>query len=246
MVLESIRFKTPVVRVRDKDANSQFYQQTLGFKLVSEENALAIFSSYANPETSFMIEESPAHRTRAPKGLTKHRQTIIQASSADEIEALLGNGACIKQLFKGEKGYAFEAESPQGFSYLLHAETDLTSLVPVEGRSFPSRPEVKGLSDYQITELALNVPDVALAKTFYDKLSLPLSLTFYAAEGDDLQAPAEEVWDLEYLEFQVPDAFDLRALEKHLTAQGHAVYLDKKARLLVLSDNSQIEIWLRK
>lgn len=53
-------------------------------------------------------------------------------------------------------------------------------------------------------------------------------------------------WDLEILEFQVSDSYDLLALKTYLEDKGCQVYLDKKARVLVLSDPSQIEIWFVK
>lgn len=45
-LMENITFKTPVLRVNDRDLNIAFYQNNLGLRLVSEENAIAIFSSW--------------------------------------------------------------------------------------------------------------------------------------------------------------------------------------------------------
>ncbi|SUN56115.1 C3-degrading proteinase [Streptococcus dysgalactiae] len=45
-LFKNLVFKTPVLRVNNRDLNITFYQKTLGLRLVSEENAIAIFSSW--------------------------------------------------------------------------------------------------------------------------------------------------------------------------------------------------------
>lgn len=239
-------FKTPVVRVFDKDANINFYKEVLGFKLVSEENAIAIFSSYDNPERTFIIEESPTYRTRAVNGTRKHHKTIIKVANASDIVALLGQGRAVDQVFKGANGYAFEATSPEGYTYLLHAEEDVTTLVAVEPDGFESPADFQGLSDFEVTQIILNVPDVAVAKAFYDDLNFPLEMGFVQAQGEDLQVNPDTVWDLEYLEFEVAKDFDLAALKGEFEAKGLEVYLDKKETVLVISDTSNIELWFSK
>lgn len=239
-------FKTPVVRVFDKDANINFYKEVLGFKLVSEENAIAIFSSYDNPERTFIIEESPTYRTRAVNGTRKHHKTIIKVANASDIVALLGQGRAVDQVFKGVNGYAFEATSPEGYTYLLHAEEDVTSLVLIDRPDVAVSEPLKGLSDFEVTQIILNVPDVEVAKAFYDELDLPLQIGFVKAEGEDLQVDPDTVWDLEYLEFSVEKDADLHALKAYFEGKGLSVYLDKKATVLVISDTSNIEIWFNK
>lgn len=246
MTLDQIAFKTPVVRVFDKDANITFYQENLGFKRVSEENTLAIFSGYDNTKSRFIIEESPTYRTRAVNGLRKHHKTVIKVSKASDIEALLGRGIPIDKLFEGDKGYAFEATSPEGYTYLLHAEDDREKLVEIEKKSFASQDDFEGLSDFTVDQIILNVPVIEMAKGFYDDLALPIDIDFVQAEGEDLQAAPDTVWDLEYLEFSVPKDFDLASLKDKFEAKGLEVYLDKKETILVISDTSNIELWFSK
>lgn len=244
-LVTKVTFKTPVVRVFDKDANISFYQDTLGFKLVSEENAIAIFSGYDNSERTFIIEESPTYRTRAVNGKTKHNKTIIKAKKASDIESLLASGMTVDAIFRGENGYAFEATSPQGYTYLLHAETNRSSLSVVTDAEFTATPDFKGLSDFEIEEIVLNVPDVEIAQAFYQTLELPLRVNFVAAQGEDLQADPDSVWDLEYLEFTLPAEADLLAFRETLESLGCSIaYADKK--LVVIKDTSNIEIWFSK
>lgn len=246
MTLNQIKFKTPVVRVLDKDANISFYQETLGFRLVSEENTLAIFSGYQKSENIFMLEESPTYRTRAVNGLKKHHKTVIKVSESSDIEALLGRGMVIDKLFQGNNGYAFEATSPEGYTYLLHAEDDREKLVEIEKKSFSSQVDFKGLSDFVVDQIILNVPDVEKAKVFYTDFNFPVNMDFVQAKGEDLQTDPDTVWDLEYLEFSVPKDFDLVALKEQFEAKGIEVYLDKKETVLVISDTSNIELWFSK
>lgn len=45
-LFHSLTFKHPVLRVNNRDLNITFYQESLGFKLISEENAIAVFSAW--------------------------------------------------------------------------------------------------------------------------------------------------------------------------------------------------------
>ncbi|MFC5631045.1 MULTISPECIES: CppA N-terminal domain-containing protein [Streptococcus] len=238
-------FKTPVVRVFDKDANISFYQETLGFRLVSEENAIAIFSAYENSERTFIIEESPTYRTRAVNGKTKHHKTIIKVTRASDIECLLARDITVDTLFKGENGYAFEVTSPQGYTYLIHAENDRASLVTIEKTDFKAQPDFLGLSDFTIEELVLNVPNVGIAQAFYRKLNLSLAISFVESEGEDLQVNPDDVWDLEYLEFTLPVESEIALVKEELETLGCAIAYDDK-KLLVTRDTSNIEIWFSK
>lgn len=67
-VIKDAIFSTPVLRVNNRQLNIDFYIKNLGLKLVSEENAIAIFTSYGNGKERFVIEESPSVRTRAVQG----------------------------------------------------------------------------------------------------------------------------------------------------------------------------------
>lgn len=245
-LLEQIRFNHPVLRVNNRDRNIDFYEKSLGFKLFSEENAIAIFSAWENPDASFIIEESPSMRTRAVEGPQKANKIIIKASKARDIAALLGNGAAASQVFQGKNGYAYETVSPEGALFLLHAEDDLDSLTAIERPDLAQEPSVKGLSDFTFEKIVLNVQDVELSKAFYQNTfdgQFPLNLDFLQAQGDDLAVEPNMTWDLEILEFQVPQDYPLAELKAYLESKGLSVYLDKKERVLVISDPSKIEIW---
>ena len=42
----NLKFHTPIFRVNNRQENIDFYQNTLGFKLLTEENALAVFTDW--------------------------------------------------------------------------------------------------------------------------------------------------------------------------------------------------------
>ncbi|MGT2949455.1 CppA N-terminal domain-containing protein [Streptococcus devriesei] len=242
-------FHSPVLRVNDRDKNIDFYQKTLGFKLFSEENALAIFTDWSHAGSRFVIEESPAVRTRMVKGLKKLQKMVIKAANADDIAALLANGAETTKILKGANGYAFEALSPENDLFLLHAEDDLTTLKEVEEADVRPQESFEGLSAYKVEKLILNVPDKSKSQDFYQGLfqnQFPLSVDFVEGQGDDLETAPHIAWDLEILEVRVAPDYDLAALKTYLEEQGQEVYLDKKEKVLVLSDPSRIEIWFRK
>ncbi|HHJ7163840.1 TPA: CppA C-terminal domain-containing protein, partial [Streptococcus pyogenes] len=64
--------------------------------------------------------------------------------------------------------------------------------------------------------------------------------------GPDLAIDPHIAWDLEILEFQVSKDYDMKVLKATLEEDGHKVYIDKKHKVLVLSDPSQIEVWFTK
>lgn len=70
-VFEQMEFYSPVLRINNREENIDFYQNTLGFKVLSEENSLVIFGDWAQAGSLFLIEESPDIRTRAVKGTKK-------------------------------------------------------------------------------------------------------------------------------------------------------------------------------
>ncbi|MGG6817291.1 UNVERIFIED_CONTAM: CppA family protein [Streptococcus canis] len=248
-LFENIVFKTPVLRVNNRDLNIAFYQKNLGLRLVSEENAIAIFSSWGPGQEQFVIEESPSVRTRAVEGPKKVNTIVMKTNQPKEIEQLLAHGAHYDTLFKGQNGYAFETVSPEGDRFLLHAEDDIKSLEGAELPSFEKDMAFKGLSQFSFDIIVLNVPSEEQSKRFYHGLFgeyLPVAMDFIQEEGSDLTIDPHIVWDLEILEFQVPADYDMPALKMHLEEAGHAVYADKKHKVLVISDPSQIEIWFTK
>lgn len=97
--------------------------------------------------------------------------------------------------------------------------------------------------------MCLNVPDKVKSQNFYQDLfqnQFPILLDFVESHGEDLTIKPHIVWDLEILEIRVAENYDLVALKNYLEEKGQDVYLDKKEKILVFSDPSQIEIWFRK
>lgn len=247
-VFQDIIFRTPMLRVCDKDKNIAFYQENLGMKLVTEENALAIFGAYEDKTSCFIIEESPAYRTRAVSGVKKLHRLAIKAASA-EIEQLLARLPEVEQVYQGENGYAFEVISPEGDRILLHSETNLTGLKSIDRPELALDLTFKGLSSYQVSQVSLNVLDPEVAAAFYTEVfgqTLPVQLDFIKADGADLQVAPNETWDLEVLQFVAPATYELEALRDKLLAKGHEVFLGNKQKLLVVADTSQIEVWIEK
>ncbi|MBW1570656.1 peptidase, partial [Streptococcus sp. SPC0] len=159
-----------VLRVNNRDLNIAFYQESLGFKLISEENAIAVFSAWQNKEASFIIEESPTYRTRAVNGTKKLAKIIVKSQDAKDIEKLLANGAQAIQVYQGQNGYAYETVSPEGDLFLLHAEDDLSQLVAIERPELEKKDDTTGLSNFAFQSISLNVPDAVKAEAFYDKV----------------------------------------------------------------------------
>lgn len=250
MTQKRFTFQTPIFRVNNRQDNIDFYQNTLGFKLLTEENALAVFTAWKDQSSLFVIEESPAYRCRAVEGLKKIKKVVIKVSNPLEIEYLLARDEHqAKTIYQGDKGYAFETLSPENDLILMHAEDDVESLKPVDYADVDEDETFQGVSDFTVESLTLNVVDTAQAAHFYDCLfgeDLPVSLHFDKAEGPDLQVSPDTTWDLEILECKVADDFDLTALRDKLEKEQFASYLDSKGRILALNDMSNIEVWLTK
>ena len=234
----NFKFHTPIFRVNNRQENIDFYQNTLGFKLLTEENALAVFTDWAERNSLFVIEESPAYRCRAVEGPKKINKVVIKVSNPLEIEYLLARDVHqAKAIFQGENGYAFETISPENGLILVHAEDDLSTLKTVEYADVEEKEDFKGVSDFTVQSLTLNVVDTVQAA---------LSIHFEKAEGPDLQVSPDQTWDLEILEFKVAEDYDLAALHEKLDKEQFSSYLDPKGSLLALTDMSNIEVWLTK
>lgn len=249
LIFNHIEFKIPVLRINNRDENIKFYQKHLGLRLLSEEGSLVYFGSLERKKAVFMIEESPSTRTRVVDGPKKLHKIIIKAKKKEDIESLLANGANTKRVFKGDNGYAFETVSPENDLFLIHAEENLSSLKIVDRPQLDSDSSFKGLTDYTIDEIILNVSDSEKAKTFYQEIlgnQLPLNISFVQKKGKDLAIEPHITWDIEILEFSVSKDYDLLSLSNHLKQNELSVFLDKKQNLLVVSDYSNIEIWFVK
>lgn len=128
----NLKFHTPIFRVNNRQENIDFYQNTLGFKLLTEENALAVFTDWSERNSLFVIESLQLTVAVQLKVLRK----LIKWSLRFQIHLRLSTFwrvMIIKlRLFSRENGYAFETISPENDLILVHAEDDLSTLKTVE------------------------------------------------------------------------------------------------------------------
>lgn len=231
----------PVIKVNNRNLNQDFYSKTLGMKSLLEEGAQLSLGDQTKTER-LILEESPSMRSRRVKGAKKLARLVIKVAKAAEIEALLARGIEIDSLYRGEKGYAFEATSPEGDRILLHAEEKVTCLQPVqETPAFEVQDDFIGLSQFDVEKIELHVPDLQAIKAFYQPVSNVLDfLDVQEAQGQDLQADNTKTWDLAMLKCLVTD-FDVEKLSSIFTAQEF--FVPKSKKFLVSQDRSNIELW---
>lgn len=231
----------PVIKVNNRNLNQDFYSKTLGMKSLLEEGAQLSLGDQTKTER-LILEESPSMRSRRVKGAKKLARLVIKVAQASEIEALLARGIEVDNLYRGEKGYAFEAISPEGDRILLHAEEDLSSLQPVEKTpAFEGQDDFIGLSQFDVEKIELRVPDLQAVKTFYQPVSNVLDfLDVQEAQEEDLQADNTKTWDLAMLKCLVAD-FDVEKLSSIFATQKF--FVPKSKKFLISQDRSNIELW---
>ena len=231
----------PVIKVNNRNLNQDFYSKTLGMKSLLEEGAQLSLGDQTKTER-LILEESPSMRSRRVKGAKKLARLVIKVAQASEIEALLAREIEVDSLYRGEKGYAFEATSPEGDRILLHAEEDLSSLQPVEKTpGFEGQDDFIGLSRFDVEKIELRVPDLQAVKTFYQPMSNVLDfLDVQEAQGEDLTADNTKTWDLAMLKCLVTN-FDVEQLSSIFATQEF--FVPKSKKFLVSQDRSNIELW---
>jgi len=231
----------PVIKVNNRNLNQDFYSKTLGMKSLLEEGAQLSLGDQTKTER-LILEESPSMRSRRVKGAKKLARLVIKVAQASEIEALLARGIQVDSLYRGEKGYAFEATSPEGDRILLHAEEDLSSLQPVEKTpAFEGQGDFIGLSQFDVEKIELRVPDLQAVKAFYQPVSNVLDfLDVQESQGQDLTADNTKTWDLAMLKCLVAD-FDVEQLSSIFATQEF--FVPKSKKFLVSQDRSNIELW---
>ena len=231
----------PVIKVNNRNLNQDFYSKTLGMKSLLEEGAQLSLGDQTKTER-LILEESPSMRSRRVKGAKKLARLVIKVTKASEIEALLAQGLEVDSLYRGEKGYAFEATSPEGDRILLHAEEDLSSLQPVqETPAFEGQDDFIGLSQFDVEKIELRVPDLQAVKAFYQPVSNVLDfLDVQEAQGEDLTADNTKTWDLAMLKCLMTD-FDVEKLSSIFATQEF--FVPKSKKFLVSQDRSNIELW---
>ena len=231
----------PVIKVNNRNLNQDFYSKTLGMKSLLEEGAQLSLGDQTKTER-LILEESPSMRSRRVKGAKKLARLVIKVAQASEIEALLAREIEVDSLYRGEKGYAFEATSPEGDRILLHAEEDLSSLQPVQKTpAFEGQDDFIGLSQFDVEKIELRVPDLQAVKTFYQPVSNVLDfLDVQEAQGEDLTADNTKTWDLAMLKCLVTN-FDVEQLSSIFATQEF--FVPKSKKFLVSQDRSNIELW---
>ena len=231
----------PVIKVNNRNLNQDFYSKTLGMKSLLEEGAQLSLGDQTKTER-LILEESPSMRSRRVKGAKKLARLVIKVAQASEIEALLARGIEVDSLYRGEKGYAFEATSPEGDRILLHAEEALSSLHTVhDSPAFEVQFDFIGLSQFDVEKIELRVPDLQAVKAFYQPVSNVLDfLDVQEAQGEDLTADNTKTWDLAMLKCLVAD-FDVEKLSLIFAAQEF--FVPKSKKFLVSQDRSNIELW---
>ena len=231
----------PVIKVNNRNLNQDFYSKTLGMKSLLEEGAQLSLGDQTKTER-LILEESPSMRSRRVKGAKKLARLVIRVAQASEIEALLARGIEVDSLYRGEKGYAFEATSPEGDRILLHAEEKVTCLQPVqETPAFAVQDDFIGLSQFEVEKIELRAPDLQAVKDFYQPVSNVLDfLDVQEAQGEDLQADNTKTWDLAMLKCLVAD-FDVEKLSSIFATQEF--FVPKSKKFLVSQDRHNIELW---
>lgn len=231
----------PVIKVNNRNLNQDFYSKTLGMKSLLEEGAQLSLGDQTKTER-LILEESPSMRSRRVKGAKKLARLVIKVAQASEIEALLARGIQVDNLYRGDKGFAFEATSPEGDRILLHAEEKVVCLQPVQGTpAFEVQDDFIGLSQFDVEKIELRVPDLQAVKAFYQPVSNILDfLDVQEAQGEDLTADNTKTWDLAMLKCLVAD-FDVEQLSSIFATQEF--FVPKSKKFLVSQDRNNIELW---
>ena len=210
-------------------------------KALLEEAAFLSLGDQTKTE-KLQLEESPSMRSRRVKGPKKLARIVVKVADAKEIESLLAQKPAWTKLYQGEKGYAFEALSPEGDLVLLHAEENRANLQEVTADSeFEKQEDFIGLSQFEIETVEIRVPNANEAQEFYSKIENALDfLTFIEAEGQDLQADNALTWDLTMLKAQVNR---LETASLRPVFEGHEIFVPKSDKFLLSQDSSKIELW---
>lgn len=235
-----IKRLVPSLTSNNRRKNLEFYEKVLGMTNLLEEGAIVSLGDKTRTER-LVLEEIPGNRARKVEGPKKLVKVIIRVADSSQIEALLARGISYERLYQGPCGYAFEAVSPEGDVFLLHAEEELADLVEVkEVPAFKVNPDFAGLSHFEVESLVLHVPDGSQAD-FYEEILQGAWLDFVPEQGADLLAAPATVWDVSGLRFLVED-FDVADLQKKFAA--HSVFIPKSGKFFVVKDQQGLEVWI--
>lgn len=227
----------PTLKVNNRNLNELFYVENLGMKPLLEESAFLSLGDQSGIE-KLVLEESPSMRSRKVEGVKKLARLIVKVENPSEIEALLARMDKIPPLYKGNKGYAFEALSPEGDCVLIHAEDDIKNLKKVEDEiTFSKDESMKYLTAFEIS-VEVNLPDET--RSLLEKEDIESRLAFNQAQGSDLLVENNVTWDLSMLKFQVKE-FNLAILRQRFETAN--CFVPKSEKFFLTKDSNNIELW---
>lgn len=227
----------PTLKVNNRNLNELFYVENLGMKPLLEESAFLSLGDQSGIE-KLVLEESPSMRSRKVEGVKKLARLIVKVENPSEIEALLARMDKIPPLYKGNKGYAFEALSPEGDCVLIHAEDDIKNLKKVEDEiTFSKDESMKYLTAFEIS-VEVNLPDET--RSLLEKEDIEGRLAFNQGQGSDLLVENNVTWDLSMLKFQVKE-FNLAILRQRFETAD--CFVPKSEKFFLTKDSNNIELW---
>ena len=237
MIVNQIKRMIPTLKVNNRNLNELFYIETLGMKPLLEESAFLSLGDQSGIE-KLVLEESPSMRSRKVEGIKKLARLIVKVENPSEIEALLARMEEIPQLYKGNKGYAFEVLSPEGDCILIHAEDDIKDLKKVEEEvTFAKDEKLRYLTVFEIS-VEVNLPEKTAS--LLKKEEIENRLAFNQTQGSDLLVENNVTWDLSMLKFQVEN-LDLAVLRKRFEEAGY--FIPKSEKFFLSKDTNNIELW---
>ena len=237
MIVNQIKRMIPTLKVNNRNLNELFYIETLGMKPLLEESAFLSLGDQSGIE-KLVLEESPSMRSRKVEGIKKLARLLVKVEKPSEIEALLARMEAIPQLYKGNKGYAFEVLSPEGDCILIHAEDDIKDLKKVEEEvTFSKDEKLRYLTAFEIS-VEINLPEKTAS--LLEKEEIENRLAFNQAQGSDLLVENNVTWDLSMLKFQVEN-FDLPVLRQRFEEAGY--FIPKSEKFFLTKDTNNIELW---
>lgn len=237
MIVNQIKRMIPTLKVNNRNLNELFYIETLGMKPLLEESAFLSLGDQSGIE-KLVLEESPSMRSRKVEGIKKLARLIVKVENPSEIEALLARMEEIPQLYKGNKGYAFEVLSPEGDCILIHAEDDIKDLKKVEEEvTFAKDEKLRYLTVFEIS-VEVNLPEKTAS--LLKKEEIENRLAFNQTQGSDLLVENNVTWDLSMLKFQVEN-LDLAVLRQRFEEAGY--FIPKSEKFFLTKDTNNIELW---
>ena len=237
MIVNQIKRMIPTLKVNNRNLNELFYIETLGMKPLLEESAFLSLGDQSGIE-KLVLEESPSMRSRKVEGIKKLARLLVKVEKPSEIEALLARMEAIPQLYKGNKGYAFEVLSPEGDCILIHAEDDIKDLKKVEEEvTFSKDEKLRYLTAFEIS-VEINLPDEI--SSLLEKEEIENRLAFNQAQGRDLLVENNVTWDLSMLKFQVEN-LDFPVLRQRFEEAGY--FIPKSEKFFLTKDTNNIELW---